>query len=752
MILFRSSSLLRPAQLFWPVAGVFFLLYILNNSIRIDAIKFNIVSIFYILSPYFVSNAFLESIRIGWIILVAFGLGYSLLASIGVRNSHNHALVSLPIGMGILGFCQFPLIFAGLLSPGSVIAILVCFSLLLLVLHGKRIMSREVWQEVITTSRRCWNPFFGVPLLFSGFIAFCCGLMPPTQSDALRYHLTVPWQYLKQGGYVEFPHFSFASFPFLIDYMFLYPFALGSISGPKLLHVVFYGLSTGLAGCIGAKLAGRQAGGWAMLVFASTPFAPIFSSWGFIEFGLTTYTLLTFWLAIEARALRLRGDSGDCWRYTVVCGIACGMMLGCKYTALASMGFAGLILKWPRSFRPPDLVSGWPTAACMGLIAGILGSPWYIKNWLLYENPVYPFGRSLFPTPGWSEFNQLFFSYHAGLKGNLTAVQQMPLVNQFTDWVTLPFRIVLYPGEQWHPVDFGGWPLGPLWLILGTVLVLCVRWNSRRFALGAGALFLFVIWGMTYRDIRFLLPAMAVLAPLLGLVAAGLVRRAPLARWVLLLLVGVNLLQPFALTFLPFNYGPWWVVGGAISEEEYLTEYSVDTRHQNQAFRWLEENTTPDQRVLLHGFETHFYCPNDYIGADWFNTDPLLAWSWEAGSTEDLVQRLHENGIEYIVYDYGNIRQYMNFYRLFRLQPEISLPLLRDLVDHEAERVRYPILYRDFIREHQVELQQAEVRSPHLAWLNELLEGGRLNVVFRYVDERDEQNGIAVLKVPEPGQ
>ncbi|HXK93758.1 MAG TPA: hypothetical protein PKV38_08760, partial [bacterium] len=164
-----------------------------------------------------------------------------------------------------------------------------------------------------------------------------------------------------------------------------------------------------------------------------------------MEFGLTMYTLLGFSLVLEVVESRRRDTERTPWPVIALLGLVGGFLLGCKYTAVSTVAFYVLLMLTPagdgnavaQMYRKIPIRPVLLFAA----VAALVGSPWYIKNIILLGNPVYPFARSLFPTPDWTEFNALFFQYHAGMKGNLTAILQAPFLDWVYDFLTLPFRV-----------------------------------------------------------------------------------------------------------------------------------------------------------------------------------------------------------------------------------------------------------------------------------------------------------------------
>jgi len=754
----KTPSVVTKPLIFIGISAVVFPLYVYHNPVRWDALAHNFTCFFLVLRPY----TFYGHVGDLLLLLGLWAVGYGLGTGVIRRCLRSRGIIppvelAVPIGWGILSFLIFSLALIRQLYP-------IAIALLLLGLLGIGLWSlqndfkeigRRIRQKREAIRRFHLEEWIGLLLIaLSMYYAFCSSLMPPTQSDGLRYHLAAPKLYLRHGGFYVIPDLAFSNFPFLVEYLYAIPLALGSLSGPKLIHCSYFFLTLALIYRLGKTLGGVRAGLFAAAIPATTPFIPIFASWSFIEFGLTCYTVLGFRLCLEIVEPAPSGEETSRRGWEILLGIAGGFMVSCKYTALITVAFLWLVVAWPRSFQLSAIRSTMMRAARVGLISLLIASPWFLKNAVLFGNPVYPFGRAWFPTPGWSEFNAVFFSYHAGLKGNLNAIKQSPMGEQWLDFLTLPARVTLYPGEAWHRENFGSWPLGVLWLSLAPILLMRRSWSNRYLWHLLFSLLLFFVWAYTYRDSRFLLPCLSIAAPLYGLAVTELIaQRRNLGGWLLVMaLYGVS--WSSGLLLLPRNYMPWEVISGTISRQFYLENVTDFVRYENQAFRFLKENTKREDRVLLHGIEQPFYCPNDWVGADWFNTDPLIRWSWENPSVEGLIKRLKDEKIQYIVYYYGKIKDkekgYNFFYRLFRLPPDQGLMLLKELVSKERTRLRYPYLYQEWRVSFMERLIQAETQAANVTALTQLWDAGVLKEVYRYKENPSKSDeGILVLKVPD---
>lgn len=738
-------------------------LYVYYNPVRWDAIYYRCTDILSILRFYTLYGHALELLFIVWLWVVGYVLGtfvLHILFRIQIKP-----LFSIYIGTG-WGFLSFALFFFALAQslnritvwgllfffPVGVIIILVfCRPS---VLAGWSPIHLRWWKLPRQTGQEI-TPlillFIFVPLFYS----FFSSLMPPTQSDGLRYHLTIPKLYLERGGFYLIPSIAFSNFPFLIEYLYAIPIALTIDSGAKLIHFSYFLLTLSVIYELGKKFDHPRDSMLSVMVFACIPFVPFLASWSFIELGLTFYTVAGFYVFLVYLELIDQSQSTRFQRDAIILlGILSGFLLGCKYTALATVGLLfGLMMLSRIKVRPFMLLLNPAHSILYLTIALIVASPWYIKNYVLLGNPVYPFAGGWFATPFWTEFNDLFFRFHAGLKGSLLSLQDATLWQKVGDFITLPFRVTFFPGERAHrhPEDFGSWPIGCLWLLIVPFVAIANRWNKRTVLYAIVSFFLFVVWAYTYRDTRFLLPCFAVAVPFMVHAFNYCFANSRLARTVLFAGVFYNICFMTGLIFLPFEYSPWAVVGGAYTKETYLTEISSFTRELNQAYRYLETHADPDDLVLLHGIEYTYYCPNPYIGADWFNTDPLLEWSWNHADPQELKEFIQNQNIKYIVYHYGKIKSpnHFFFYRLFRLPPDKSYPLLKELVEKQYALRYYPLVYEEWWNRFQTKLEAIEREIPEpIAAVEAVLENGFFEEVFRYdPDLKEIGNGIVVLKV-----
>ncbi|WP_069960385.1 hypothetical protein [Lacunisphaera limnophila] len=271
-----------------------------------------------------------------------------------------------------------------------------------------------------------------------------------------------------------------------------------SLTAPVVLLVA--GLGYGLVGMLAARLGGRAAAYWALVVLAGSAMHTWSVSMG-QETGLTTLGLL-------AMAWALGGDQTETdWR---LAALAAGTVALSRDYGLMLVPFGLAWLVWRR--RPGREVIGFVLATLLMLL------PWYARVWMRTGNPLYNFDLG-----GWFPINEM----HAGLMHSFRA----------------RYGFSGHGAERLAEASQLAWPLGA-GLLLSALLSMRRGANWPVFArwLAAGWLALwlgsvsYTAGGLGY-SLRVLSPVLALLAVAGG---AGL-SRVP-GRWRGWLLAGLLVL------------------------------------------------------------------------------------------------------------------------------------------------------------------------------------------------------------------
>jgi hypothetical protein len=224
-------------------------------------------------------------------------------------------------------------------------------------------------------------------------LAFIGALTPPTAWDSLAYHLNGPKLYLEQGRIAHAMDLAYLGFPQLAEMLYTLALIAGLPSVAQLIHWTFAVLIVALLVNVMTRRWNRSTGWLAAAIFMSAPTVVWLASWAYVDLMLTFYSFAAF-VALTSpqnaptqRMIRLAA-----WRLDlclVLGGAMCGLAMATKYT-VASVAVALAILAF-RSEPGSNLRVRITRVAWFSFMAGLVASPWYIKNWLTTGNPFYPF-------------------------------------------------------------------------------------------------------------------------------------------------------------------------------------------------------------------------------------------------------------------------------------------------------------------------------------------------------------------------
>src|SRR5207248_3309370 len=193
---------------------------------------------------------------------------------------------------------------------------------------------------------------------------------PPTDWDALMYHLRVPKQFLQAGSIYrpdDNAHFGFVGLPHML---YLPLLALGTPEGPALVSALCT-LGLALAGfALALRFLDERTAGFSLSVL-----------WGsaiLLLVGITPRvdTILGFYLFLVHYAV-IRATQSEEPRYLYLAAALGGMAIGVKYTALVYLVALAPLGLWVVLTRLPN------RTATMALILGVAfvsALPWLVKN------------------------------------------------------------------------------------------------------------------------------------------------------------------------------------------------------------------------------------------------------------------------------------------------------------------------------------------------------------------------------------
>lgn len=398
--------------------------------------------------------------------------------------------------------------------------------------------------------------------------------VPPWQRDELVYHLALPRQFARAGGWVRPDDNIFASLPLGWESALSVLYALGRGGEPPFNPHLLTAWTAGAAALAAVGLArtlGARASWLAGAALLAVPTFVEFGSSGYVEAYLVLLTTLS--LGAVARVVREPGE--EAW--LVPGAVLAGVGASVKYPGIAVAALLALALLAHRDVAPAGQ-GGWldvprnvRRAARFLAIAFVVGCPFYVRNAVQRHNPFFPLAFDLFGGTGWDALRA---------EAYWGTLRQYGEADGILDTLALPLRLF---GARDLDHGFEG-SIGP---VAGAGAVAAVwLWRradpARRPAVTAAALFaglFFLFWALTVRQARFFLPAVP---PLLALLAAGL-SRVP-GRWPAAAALAASLAWgsgTYATLWTRQRTSEW--LSGRLSEKEILSQLLPESYPATQA-------------------------------------------------------------------------------------------------------------------------------------------------------------------------
>jgi 4-amino-4-deoxy-L-arabinose transferase-like glycosyltransferase len=402
----------------------------------------------------------------------------------------------------------------------------------------------------------------------------------------------------------------------------------------------------------------------ALLIFASMPMIQTLAGWAYNDLALAFYQLAGLYALINY-LLRLgdqasgAGQDKDQWGATgwlLLAALFTGLAMGLKYTSVVmpvALGLLLIIFSVRRGRWGPGLVD----LLIFGAIAGLVALPWYLKNWWITGNPVYPFLYGWFGGEFWNQFRADWYAAAgSGVGWDADTLLLLP-------WLA---TLGIYDANYWDG------RMGPLFLLFLPLLILFALWGRRGrsptwrvtyYSLGGYALMLAgfwavgIIWSQSLWQSRLLLPALVILSPLVGWVWTSLdqfeLPQFSIGRFVTLA-VGLTLtLTLVDIGLLTLKTDPLPYLFGQESRDQYLlrrlgAHYAV--------MQEINQQLPPDAVIQFLWEPRTYYCERDcrpdnvldvlVNAAHIHGTAGGIARAWDqAGITHVLI---HRSGLQFV--------------------------------------------------------------------------------------------------------
>jgi len=331
---------------------------------------------------------------------------------------------------------------------------------------------------------------------------------PPISRDALVHHLAVPKIWLKHGGFYEIPWAEYSYYPVYINLLYLVCLYLKNDIAPKFIHLGFGITTAWLINVYLKQKLGRNWGLLGMVIFVTTPIVVWLSTSAYVDLGMTFFTtgsVLAF--------IRWRDSEYSEFKWFLIASLCMGIAIGSKYNALIAWFIVTLMVM----FRYVRDTNKQMVALRYGLlffvIAALVASPWYVKNYLQTGNPFYPL------------FNGFFKLIHHHpdldvLQGQVIdknetidffKMREAMYGESFWETLLIPIRM-FFQGKDSSYQYFQG-SLNPILIIF-----LPFTWLNRRygkdkmFFVCFTVIFIFMAYFLTQKQVRYILPVLPFLS------------------------------------------------------------------------------------------------------------------------------------------------------------------------------------------------------------------------------------------------
>lgn len=327
-------------------------------------------------------------------------LGNLLWRLVGFGKSR-FLICEITLGLGLISYLFLGLAALGLLQFRIVVILLVLICFFSLRTH------KEFYQFMISGSEL--KSLFGEIKTLSRFQKLCWGfvacflimalieaLAPATTADSLTYHLRIPYDYVENSGLIYSPFQPF-NMPHLVQNLICLPFLFGA--GEVGAHFIYFLFCILLIVAIfefSNQHFSKNTALLAIILIISTPMFSYTRVSGMVEIALSTVSTMSLWAMFKAI-----DDKTEMKRWLLVAGFFIGMACGIKYYGLF-LGVTIFVLILFSFMRASGLKVAIGSATIFVIGASVFGFPFYLKNFLITGNPIFPAFFEFFGGLDWS--------------------------------------------------------------------------------------------------------------------------------------------------------------------------------------------------------------------------------------------------------------------------------------------------------------------------------------------------------------
>ncbi|MDI6641459.1 MAG: glycosyltransferase family 39 protein, partial [Elusimicrobiota bacterium] len=367
------------------------------------------------------------------------------------------------------------------------------------------------------------------------------------------------------------------------------------------------------------------------MIFYTVPMAMMISWKTAVELGLGFFDFLALFSTIN-----YCNENKNKWLY--LAGIFSGISLGGKYTgffgfvALTFLIFLKILL-----FDKNKLLYALKKLFTFGIIAFLVTSIWYIKNFIITGSPFYP----------------ILSKFTSHMKSPDLRIIELTLSNI----LTFPWKYTM--GELQQETY-----LGPIFLIFLPLVLFFKRINKNIKYLYVYFCVFFVLWffiGFAY--CRFLvvgLPAICIIMAyyIISPNWNNLIRKCLIVFLIFTAFENIY----YAALIQKSTMDPFGFVLGLQSKKDYLlTQRATYPCPYYQVVEWINENIPESDKILLLGECRGYYIKRKFLTHMVDVPNPLKEYCKDVNSGDELYIKLKKDGIAYILFNVPEARRLASY-------------------------------------------------------------------------------------------
>jgi hypothetical protein len=546
-------------------------------------------------------------------------------------------LFGLGLGVGVLSQLALLLGLLGLFAQSVVQIVFVAMGLLILLFE----LRDPFWKYLSST--RIHTP---APITFSTALAgtIIAGLIvinllgalgPPVFYDTLGYHFGLPQLYLLNHRIFPTPNNIYSGVPFNSEMLYGLGLALG---GERLATLIPWGISIALLYSIyvwARRFSDTKVGLFSALLFYSCPMICVQTWFSLVELNWCFFSFL----AIFGLIIALEKSEPLDLRWMAIIGILTGFAMGVKYNAFPMLGILLMVLLLGRLANQDWNLNRVALEAAVFLVTALaVVSPWLIKNWVFYRNPLFPFFHEIFTHaldgPNW--------------RGLLQDAHARNLRTTFSSFSGLLDLFSFLWSREW---EAGGIDSMGLAFLLFLPWLFFPKWKtlSAYRPLFLGLALSWIAWSLSSRFPRFFIFAIPLLSILLAQALLLEVRDRRLQQILPLAVVLVCAINCCMIFTNWFNLGGWKVLFGHQTKSDYLQHnQTMYPTPYYAAAEFINRDLPQSAKVLFFEEFRGYYFDRNFIATSMFSSDPFIAQVNKSENPQQIRDYLKSMGVTHI--------------------------------------------------------------------------------------------------------